>query len=106
MNISSKQAAQTYYTNYINYTAQTDGRIFRYFTEPYNTNHIVLYISALWIAASFRSGSTYYPIKMHIYTGIVNSTHYYWNLTLSTQVRITNIHFSQVIYNSADVQSS
>ena len=43
---------------------------------------------------------------MHIYTGIVNSTHYYWNLTLSTRVIITNIHFSQVIYNSADVQSS
>ena len=66
----------------------------------------MLYISALWIAASFKSGSTSYPIKMHIYTGIVNSTHYYWNLTLSTRVIITNIHFSQVIYNSVDVQSS
>ena len=29
-----------------------------------------------------------------------------WNATLRVQVLVTNVHFSQVIFNSDDVQSS
>ena len=71
VNITSKSTSKVnYYTNYINYTAQADGRTFRYFTDPLTSNHIVLYISALWIRGTFKSGSNYYPVEFHIYTNV------------------------------------
>lgn len=76
------------------------------FQQPLSSNNIVLFITSLWIRATFASGSTKYPIKFHIYTGIVNESFYWWNATLSVQVLITNVHFSQIIFNTDDVQAS
>ena len=106
VNITSKSSSLQYFTEYINYSEQASSRAYKTFTEPLSSNYIVLYMTSLWIAASFQSGSTRYPIQFHIDTQIINSTHYMWNATLRTQVLITNVHFSQVIFNSIDVQSS
>ena len=100
------QTYQTFYSNTINYTAQAAGRAFNKFTTPYDRNNIVLFMTSLWIRASFGSGNTKYPISLRIYPYIINETHYYWNLTLRVKVLVTNCHFSQVIFNSDDVESS
>ena len=63
-------------------------------------------MTSLWIRGTFGSPPNYDPIKFHIYTGIVNTTHYFWNVTLEIMCLVTNVHFSQIIFNSDDVQSS
>ena len=91
----------TYYTNTINYTAQTAGSQFRTFTEPLSSNYIVIFMTSLWIR-----GKTGYPVEFHIYPEVVNSSHYLWNITLYRRTLVTNVHFSEIIFNSDDVQSS
>lgn len=85
-----------YYTNYINYTQQAEGLTYTTFQQPLNSNSIVLFITSLWIRATFASKTNNVPnpIQLHIYTGIFNESFYWWNLTLKSQVLITNIHFS------------
>jgi hypothetical protein len=61
-------------------------------------------MTSLWIVGTF--GVPLNPVKFHIYTGILNQSHYFWNATLETKVLVTNVHFSQIIFNSDDVQSS
>ena len=89
----------SYYTNYINYTAQAAGLTHNQFTLPYSSNKIVLFMTSFWVRGTLS-------VKFHIYTGIVNQSHYFWNATLETMVLVTNVHFSQIIFNSDDVQSS
>ena len=101
MNISVRSHSLQYYTNYINYTAETAGRSFTTFTTPYSSNYIVLYITSLWI-----KGNSAYPVQFHIYPSVVNATHYMWNATVYRQITLTNVHFSLVIFNSDDVESS
>jgi hypothetical protein len=103
LNISTKSSKLEYFTEYINYTQQAEGRMFTKFTTPLTGNSIVLYMTSFWVRATFKSGSTTYPIKFHVYTQILNSSFYLWNITLSTMVEVTNVHFSQIIFNSNDV---
>jgi hypothetical protein len=91
----------TFYTNYINYTQQASGRKFKIFTEPLSGNHIVIFLTSLWI-----QGTSGDPLQIHITTDIVNSSHYMWNVTLYRKIKLTNIHFSQIIFNSDDVEAS
>ena len=90
-----------YYSNTIDYTQQAHGKQFAHFTAPYASNYIVLFITSLWIR-----GRTGYPVQFHIYPEVLNDTHYKWNITLYQNVLITNVHFSEIIFNSDDVQSS
>ena len=49
VNISTRSStATTYYSNTINYTAQSAGMTFRKFTTPLSSNYIVLFITSLW----------------------------------------------------------
>ena len=93
----------TFYTNYINYTAQSNafGYLHNSFTAPLTSNYIVIFMTSLWIRGS--SGS---PLQFHIYPEVVNSTHYCWNLTLWRNTLVTNVHFSEIIFNSDDIQAS
>ena len=85
----------------INYTQQATGRSFNTFTQPYTSNKIVLYITNLWIQGDFG-----YPVQMHITPSVINSSHYQWTATLWTQVRITRLQFSQIIFNQDEVANS
>jgi len=89
----------TYYTNQINYTSQASDRTFKRFTTPYNRNTIVLFMTSLWIRATFGV-FTKSPVQLHVYNGVINESFYFWNITLRTGVLVTNVHFSQVIFNS------
>ena len=88
VNITTKQTFLTYYTNYINYTAQAAGNTFTTFQTPYSGNYIVIFMTSLWIRASGT------PLEFKIYPSVVNSSHYMWNVTLYTNVLVTNVHFS------------
>ena len=101
MNISSKASDWKYYVNEINYTAQAAGQRFTKFTAPYSGNYVVIFMTSLWIAGSFGT-----PIKFHVNTTVINETHYAWNISLWKNVHVTNVHFSELIFNSDDVASS
>jgi hypothetical protein len=103
VNITIQQSKLTYYTNYINYTDQAKGLLHSKFTTPYSSNNIVLYMTSFWVRGTFGTAPNYCPVKFHIYTGIVNESFYFWNATLETKVLVTNVHFSQIIFNSDDV---
>ena len=67
---------------------------------------MLLYICGLHIWATFRTGNNMYPIDLRISYNIENTTTYKLAATLSTRVRIAKLHFSQIVYNSDDVESS
>ena len=100
MNISSKSSSLKFYTNYINYTAQAQGMMFTKFTQPYARNYLVIFMTSLWIMSSGT------PVQLHVYPEIVNDTHYMWNITTFTQTAVTNLKFSEIFFNSDDVESS
>jgi hypothetical protein len=80
--------------NYVNYTAQAAGMTHDKFTLPYSSNNIVLFMTSLWVRATFGSAPNYDPVKFHITTGIINESFYYWNATLEVNCLVTNVHFS------------
>ena len=90
MNISSKNLATTFYTNYINYTEQASGKKFRYFSAPYTTgDNIVIFMTSLWVKGTFG-----YPLQFNIVPQVINQTHYMWNATLYHNTMLTNVRFS------------
>lgn len=58
-------------------------------------------MTSLWIRGTFGE-----PVNFHISTRVLNESCYMWNATLEKQVMVTNVHFSQIIFNSDDVESS
>jgi hypothetical protein len=100
------KSSLAYYTNYINYTDQAIGYSHNKFTQPYSSNKIVLFMTSFWVRGTFGSAPDYAPVKFHITAGVVNESFYYWNATLEVECLVTNVHFSQIIFNSDDVQSS
>ena len=58
-------------------------------------------MTSLWIAGTFGQ-----PLKFKIYPEVLNSSHYRWNITAWRDVTITNVHYSELIFNSDDVESS
>jgi hypothetical protein len=63
-------------------------------------------MTSLWVRGIYGVAPNYNPVKFHITTGIVNESVYFWNATLETQCLVTNVHFSQIIFNANDVESS
>jgi hypothetical protein len=106
VNITTMKSQLAYYANYINYTDQAAGLSHNQFTTPLSSNKIVLFMSSFWVRGTSGTSPNFNPVKFHVYTGVVNSSHYFWNATLETQCLVTNVHFSQIIFNSDDVQSS
>jgi hypothetical protein len=101
VNISSKSSSLTFYTNYIDYTVQAHGLRFSNFTDPLGSNYVVIFMTSLWIAGTFGK-----PVQFHVDVKVVNTTHYMWNVTMYQSVVVTNVHFSEIIFNSDDVESS
>jgi site-specific DNA-adenine methylase len=55
----------------------------------------------LWIQGTFGV-----PLQFHVTPTIVSTQIYKLNATLLTNAMITNVHFSQVIFNTVDIESS
>ena len=58
------------FTETIDYTTQTTGRMFTKFTGALSNYKIVLLISSLWIKGTW--GSVLNPVQIHIYPTILN----------------------------------
>ena len=84
--------------NTINYTAQAAGKQFTQFTTPYTSNYIVIFMTSLWVRGSFGTG-----LHFHVTPQVINNTHYRWNITMWKKCLVTNVHFSEIIFNSDDV---
>lgn len=88
------------------------GRKYTKFGTPVNGNKMLLYICALHIWATFRSTNaktnvtTYFPINLDVVYDIETESTYRLTATLSTNVMIAKLHFSQIVYNADDVESS
>ena len=58
-------------------------------------------MTSLWIQGTFGQ-----PLQFHITPTVLSSDIYLLNATLFKSVKITNVHFSQVIFNKIDIQNS
>lgn len=87
-----------YFAEAINYTDQAQYFPYNTFSSPYSNFKIVLYITNLWIRAT--SGPA---ITLTIDYSFLNDSFYILNATLQKNAFITNLHFSQIIYNVYDV---
>ena len=104
-NITSKSTTQILtYTNVVNYTAQTTGMTYTKFKAPLENNRILLYIMALDIVGT--NSQTSYPIDLRVSATVLSEETYEFKATLSYNVHITLIHFSQIMFDQEDVKSS
>jgi len=67
---------------------------------------MLLYICALHIWATFKTATKSFPINLGIKYNIESEKNYKLSATLSTDVIVQKLHFSQIVYNADDVESS
>jgi hypothetical protein len=106
VNLTARQTSVTTYENTVNYTVQAAGRKYTSFPSPLSGNKVLVYICSIDIWSKFRSGSTMYPIDLNIDAAVTSTSTYKMKATLSTQTIINKLHFSMIIFNSDDVESS
>lgn len=58
-------------------------------------------MTSLWIQGTFGE-----PLQFHITPTVLSTNMYKLNATLLTNVMVTNVHFSEVIFNTVDIESS
>ena len=94
------------YTNIVNYTQQAQGLRYTTFSQPYSNNKILLFMTSLFIFGQLE-GTTppFYPIDLHISTEATSNDQYRMAVSLSNKTRIEKLHFSQIIFDKADVES-
>jgi len=106
VNLTVKTSGTTYFTNIIDYSTQSLGRQYTKFGVPLTGNKMLLYICALHIWASFRTATKMYPLDLSIKYDIESESTYKLSANFSTDAVIQKLHFSQIVYNSDDVESS
>ena len=104
-NIPSKSTTVVHsYTNVINYTVQASGRTFTKFIPPLENIRILLFICALEIYSTNEGYSLpWYPIDYHVEPTVLSETTYQLRVTLSNKTEIDWLHFSEIIFDQADV---
>jgi len=101
VNISAYSLSLKYYTNHINYTNQALTRNFNSFSpNPLSSYKIVLFMTSLWIRSST------YEVQLHINYQVINSSFYLLNCTTKKNMMLTNLHFSQIVFDETDILSS
>jgi hypothetical protein len=68
---------------------------------PLESNSIVIFMTSLWIRGTFG-----WPIKFNIESQVLNQSFYRLNASILTKVTVTNVHFSLVMFNKDDIESS
>jgi hypothetical protein len=101
VNISSKATGWTSYVNDIDYSAQASSMTYNTFTQPFNRNFIVVFMTSFWVQTDYG-----YVTKCQITAEVVNGTHYRLTASVKERMMVTNWHVSQVIFNADDVESS
>ena len=105
-----QSSSELTHTERIDYHAQTSGRTFRTFPANsdgnYNGNKILMLLTSLFISASFNNGVSYFPVQITVSYNIINATHYDWTTKLYCCAQITRLHYSMIVFNQDDVQSS
>ena len=101
VNISTRSTRLKYFTEYIDYTQQATGRPFNTFASPLSSNIIVLFMTSLWIQGTYGQ-----PVRFHITPTVISSSIYLLNATIFRSTIISNVHFSQVIFDKTDIQNS
>jgi hypothetical protein len=95
----------------INYTSQASGLTHKRFMDPINSNKILLLMTTLsifgdWTANSNGVKGLLYPIQFTITPTVLNYEEYSIEVKTYRMMRLTKLHFSQVIFNYNDVRSS
>lgn len=110
-NISVSNTVAKYYANFINYTAQCNANGYTYntFSLPLSNYKILLFLTSLFHSgwnepASATTGLR--PLNMRIATSVRSSSTYLLNVTYGIQAVIWRLHFSIIIFDEANVESS
>jgi hypothetical protein len=97
------------YTNTINYTlqAQSIGSSYTTFSNPLTNNKILLFMTSMYISGvNDLAGPTYYPLNLVVNVNPVTTSTYLLTITYSNNSAMQRLHFSMIIFDQADVQSS
>jgi hypothetical protein len=97
------------YTNTINYTlqAQTIGSSYTTFSNPLTNNKILLFMTSMYISGvNDFAGPPFYALNLLVSANPVTTTTYLLTITYSINSAMTRLHFSMIIFDQADVQSS
>lgn len=107
VNISTPSSTTQTYTNTINYTAQTTalGMTYKKFSLPLTNNKILLFMTSLYITGVYES-STIYPVSLVVTSAPASNETYTLSVSASKNISIFRLHFSMIVFDQADVQSS
>lgn len=107
VNISVKgtTTSPSIYTNTINFTQQSAGRLYQYFSTPLSSNKILLFMTSFFHSGTGES-VTINPITILIdYTILTNQT-YKLMVSLGIKDKVDKLHFSMIVFDQADVERS
>lgn len=108
-NISVKgtTSSPSIYTNTINFTKQSTGLQYRYFSTPFSSNKILLFMTSFFHSGSNEANITINnPIKILIDYEILNNETYKLMVSLGIKNRVDKLHFSMIVFDQADVERS
>ncbi len=108
-NITSGGLSAKTYTNTINYTlqAQSIGSSYTTFSSPLSNNKILLFLTSLYVSGIYDLyGPFYFAHNLYITATPVSTTTYSLVATFGVSSSIARLHFSMIVFDQADVQSS
>ena len=107
-NVTIESTVVKFYSNIINYTAQAtaSGYTYRAFSLPLSNCKIVLFITSLFVQGTNDPSPPYNPLDLATTTTILTNETYKLNVTFSIKASLTRLHFSMVIFDEKDVESS
>lgn len=109
VNISVKgtTTSPSFYTNTINFTKQSAGRQYRYFSSPFSSNKILLFMTSFFHSGTNEATMTSAnPVKLLIDYEILTNETYKLMVSLGIKDMVDKLHFSMIIFDQADVERS
>lgn len=95
------------YSNTINFTKQSTGLRYSYFSTPLSSNKILLFMTSFFHSGSNEATITATtPVKLLIDYAILTNETYKLMVSLGIKDRLDKLHFSMIIFDKADVERS
>lgn len=97
------------YVNTVNYATQagTIGSAYTQFSLPLTNNKILLFMTTLYVeGGTMDKTGTAYPLNLNADATPVSATTYVFNVSYSINSKVTKLHFSMIVFDQFDVQSS
>lgn len=104
----STTAPSSTYVNTINYTQQAAGLNYTTFQAPFSRNKILLFMTSIFFYGTNERNNPppYRPVNLSVSAEVISVDQYVIQVNLTTEVNISRLHFSMIIFDQTDVESS